>query len=134
MNKLVGTDKPTKKKFKPANTANTNTHSYLKPPSEVPEVKVASLMKFMNWCKENNLDLHLSKLSLPTLASFGLGFYLSDNLTRDEKQRTERNVEREWEKTLERSELSQKDKSKKTKNRTAFQKMNDYFKGLYMGA
>ena len=133
-NKILGTDKPKKKKYKPANTANTNTPSYLNPPREVPEAKVASLMKFLNWYKENNLDTQISKMSLPSIAGVGLGWFLSDNLTRDEKQRTERNLEREWEKALERSELAQKNKSTKPKSKTAFQKLNDFYKNFNKGA
>ena len=48
MNKVTGTDEPKKEKPKKANTANTNTSPYLNPPKKVPEVRLASLMKFLN--------------------------------------------------------------------------------------
>ena len=111
INRSIGTDKPKRPKKK--NPNNTRLPSYLKPNKglktapEAPEVKVVNLMKFLDWFKENNLDTQLSKLSVPSIAGFGLGWYLSDNLTRDEKQRTERNLEREWQKAIERAEQNQ---------------------------
>ena len=134
INRSIGTDKPKRPKKK--NPNNTRLPSYLKPnkgrktPSEAPEVKVVSLMKFLDWFKKNNLDTQLSKLSVPSIAGFGLGWYLSDNLTRDEKQRTERNLEREWEKAIERAEQNQRAKPKKSKARTAFDKLNDFYKSI----
>ena len=130
MNKVTGTDTPKREKPKKANTVNTPTPSYLEPPSDIPEVKLASLLKFLNWYKSNDLEMRLSKLSVPSIASFGLGWYLSDNLTRDEKQRTERNLEREWEKAIERAEQNQQAKPKKGKARTAFNKLNDFYKSI----
>ena len=70
MNKVTDTDKPRKEKPKKANTANTNTPSYLKPPKEVPEVRLTSLMKFLNWFEENRIDTQISKMSLPAIAGF----------------------------------------------------------------
>ncbi len=130
INRSIGTDKP--KHSKKKNHNNTRLPSYLKPnkgskpPPVASEVKVVSLMKFLDWFKENNLNTQLSKLSVPSIAGFGLGWYLSDNLTRDEKQRTERNLEREWE----RAEQNQQAKPKKSKARTAFDKLNDFYKSI----
>ena len=87
-------------------------------------------MKFLDWFKENNLDTQLSKLSVPSIAGFGLGWYLSDNLTRDEKQRTKRNLGREWERAMERAEQNQQANPKKSKARTAFDKLNDFYKSI----
>ena len=134
INRSIGTDKPKRPKKK--NPNNTRLPSYLKPNKgiktapEAPEVKVVSLMKFLDWFNENNLDTQLSKLSVPSIAGFGLGWYLSDNLTRDEKQRTERNLEREWAKAIERGEQNQQAKPKKSKARTAFEKLNDFYKSI----
>ena len=119
--------------LKKKNPNNTRLPSNLKPnrsSKTAPEVKVVSLMKFLDWFKENNLDTQLSKLSVPSIAGFGLGWYLSDNLTRDEKQRTERNLEREWERAIERAEQNQQAKPKKSKARTAFDKLNDFYKSI----
>ena len=134
VNRSIGTDKP--KRAKKKNPNNTRLPSYLKPnkggktPPVASEVKVVSLMKFLDWFKENNLDTQLSKLSVPSIAGFGLGWYLSDNLTRDEKQRTDRNLEREWERAIERAEQNQQAKPKKSKARTAFEKLNDFYKSI----
>ena len=134
VNRSIGTDKPKRPKKK--NPNNTRLPSYLKPnkgsktPPLASEVKVVSLMKFLDWFEENNLDTQLSKLSVPSIAGFGLGWYLSDNLTRDEKQRTERNLEREWERAIERAEQHQQAKPKKSKARTAFEKLNDFYKSI----
>ena len=134
VNRSIGTDKP--KRAKKKNPNNTRLPSYLKPnkgsktPPVASEVKVVSLMKFLDWFKENNLDTQLSKLSVPSIAGFGLGWYLSANLTRDEKQRTERNLEREWERAIERAEQNQQAKPKKSKARTAFEKLNDFYKSI----
>jgi len=131
INRSIGTDKLKRPKKK--NPNNTRLPSYLKPNKSsktASEVKVVSLMKFLDWFKENNLDTQLSKLSVPSIAGFGLGWYLSDNLTRDEKQRTERNLEREWERAIERAEQNQQAKPKKSKARTAFDKLNDFYKSI----
>ena len=67
-------------------------------------------MKFLNWFEENRIETQITKMSLPAIAGFGIGYYLSDNLTGDEKQRTERNLEREWNRAL----TEQKQRQKRT--------------------
>jgi len=44
-------------------------------------------VKFLQWFDENGADINIQKMSPSTLAAFGLGWYISDNLARDEKQK-----------------------------------------------
>ena len=58
VNRSIGTDKP--KRAKKKNPNNTRLPSYLKPnkggktPPVASEVKIVSLMKFLDWFRENN--------------------------------------------------------------------------------
>lgn len=131
VNRVVGTDKVKKVKYKRANTANTREPSYLKQPSPPPPVakEATNLHKLKELVKSqmDNPDyVPLEKLSLPTLASFGLGWYLSDTLTRDEKRRKERELENEWQRALDR----QKDAETKKRplKKSAMDKLNEYWK------
>jgi len=49
--------------------------------------KAQQLVKFLNWFHENSADIDIQKMSSTSLAAFGLGWYFSDTLTRDEKQK-----------------------------------------------
>ena len=98
VNRAIGTDKVKKVKYKRANTANTRTPSYLKNPSPPPPVA-----KEMTNLEKLQEIVSLEKISLPALAGLGLGWYISDSLTRDEKQRRQRELEAEWQRAIERS-------------------------------
>ena len=81
MNKVIGTDKPKKKKFKPANTANTTDPSYLKPLSPPKGVAVAKgdtpylnrLLQLFSKDIQHPDEIALEKLRVPSMAAFGLG-------------------------------------------------------------
>ena len=81
INRSIGTDKPKRPKKK--NPNNTRLPSYLKPNKG----RSASLVKFMMWMHDTGMHMQLNKMSAETLAEFGLGWYISGNLTRDEKQK-----------------------------------------------
>jgi len=92
-NNVIRTDKSKRKKPKKANTARTIVTSYLRVHMEVPASQVKNishgrgLLKFMQWYSNNQSDIRLEKLDASKLAAFGLGWYISDTLTRDEKKR-----------------------------------------------
>ena len=75
-------------------------------------------------------------MSPSTLAAFGLGWYISDTLTRDEKQKWQRQLDDEFNRSLNRQ-----DEAKRTKgarrlsrgggiNKSAFDELQDYYLGL----
>lgn len=68
---------------------------------------------------------------MPSMAAFGLGWYLSDNLTRDEKRRKERELDTEWQRAIDRSNKSHVKKSdtKPSDEDTAYQRLQDYYLG-----
>ena len=136
-NKVIGTDKPKRSKYKKANTANTSTPTNLKNPKEVPVAKVelSGLSNFLTWYELNSGTLDLKKLSLPTLARFGLGWYISDSLTRDEKARYSRQLESEFNRAVATQQEEDKRRAYKrltrsgmpSKYKTAMEKLTDYY-------
>ena len=97
-NKVLGTDKAKRGVVDRANTVNTKTPANIKPLKEVP----------------------VEKISLPTMAGSGLGLYASDLFTRDQRQRHQRQLEREWELALENQKRGNLKKS-------AWDKLQDYY-------
>ena len=132
-NPAIGTTAPKKEKPKTANTANTKPPSYLKEPPPPVQIKSSSqkLENFFKWIELNGDAVDLKKLSVPSMAAFGLGWYLSDNLTRDEKRRKERELDAEWQRAIERSNKSHVKKSdtKPSDEDTAYQRLQDYYLG-----
>jgi hypothetical protein len=51
------------------------------------------VLKFMQWYSNNQSDVRLEKLDASQLAAFGLGWYISDSLTRDEKKQWQRQID-----------------------------------------
>ena len=92
-NKVIGTDEP--KEFK---STNKTIKPSVKPVSEIP---IKRIQKFL----------------LPALA----GWYISDSLTRGEKERRERQLESEWERAL--------DRQKKPVKKSKWDELVDYFIG-----
>jgi len=87
------------------------------------------------WFDENGADINIWKMSPTTLAAFGLGWYISDTLTRDEKQQWQRQLDDEFKRSIERQ-----DKAKRTKgarrlsrgggiNKSAFDELQEFFRG-----
>jgi hypothetical protein len=91
VNCSIGTDNPKRSKLK--NLNNTELSIYLRPnkgSKTVPGAENDNLIKFMEWPDESGIGVELNKMSPITLVAFGLGWYLSDTLTRDEKQSWQR--------------------------------------------
>ena len=86
INRVIGTEKPKSVKRKNPNAA---LH-YLRQQrglKTAPVAKAQQLVKFLNWFHQNSADIDIQKMSPTSLAAFGLGWYISDTLTRDEKQK-----------------------------------------------
>jgi len=78
--------------------------------------------------------MQLNKISPATLAAFGLGWYISDTLTRDEKQSWQKKLDDEFKRSVERL-----DEAKRTKearrlsrsgeiNKSAFDDLQEYYR------
>ena len=83
INRSIGTDKPKRVKRKNPNV--TRTPQYLRQQKGLktaPVAKAGVLIKFLQWFDENGADINIQKISPTTLAAFGLGWYISDTLTR----------------------------------------------------
>ncbi len=130
VNRVVGTDKPKKIKYKRANTANTRTPSYLKepPPPSISKEKTSleKLKELVNGYVDNPMSYKLEKLSVPSMAAFGLGWYLSDNMTRDAKQSYSRHLENEWKDALRRQK--QLDKKGRPISKVSMEALVEYWK------
>ena len=86
INRSIGTDKPKRPKKK--NPNNTRLPAYLRPSKgrkTPPGAENGNLIKFMERLNDSDIGVELNKMSPATLAAFGLGWYISDTLTRDEK-------------------------------------------------
>ncbi len=60
----------------------------------------------MMWMHHTGMHMQLNKMSPTTLAAFGSGWYISDNLTRDEKQSWQRQLDDEFKRSVERQQAS----------------------------
>ena len=103
VNRSIGTDKP--KRSKQKNPNNTRLPAYLRPDKGSKTSSGAesgNLIKFMEWLNDSGIGMELNKMSPTTLAAFGLGWYISDTLTRDEKQSWQRNLDEEFKRSIER--------------------------------
>ena len=58
------------------------------------------LLKFMQWYSNNQSDMRLEKLDASQLAALGLGWYISDNLTRDEKKQWQRHLDKQFQRSI----------------------------------
>ena len=139
VNRSIGTDQPKRSKTK--NPNQTRLPGYLRPnkglktapEATVPVAKAEKLVQFITWLDENGLDIDIHKMSPASLAAFGLGWYISDNLTRDEKQSWQRQLDDEFKRSVERHE---KAKSKRTSssgrsmNKSAYEQLQKYYLGL----
>ena len=98
--------------------------------------KAGGLIKFLQWFDENGADINIRKMSPTTLAAFGLGWYISDTLTRDEKQKWQRQLDDEFNRSL-----NSQDEAKRTKgarrlsrgggiDKSAFDELQSYYEEL----
>ena len=60
----------------------------------------------MMWMHDTGMHIQLTKMSAETLAAFGLGWYISDTLTRDEKQSWQKKLDDEFKRSVERQQAS----------------------------
>ena len=134
VNRSIGTDKPKRSKLK--NPNNTRRPAYLKPnkgSKTAPGAESGNLIKFMDWLDESGIGVEVNKMSPTTLAAFGLGWYISDTLTRDEKQQWQRQMDEEFKRSVERQEKARAKRtsgSGRSMNKSSFEELQKYYQGL----
>ncbi len=128
VNRFIGTDKPKHPKQK--NPNNTQLPTYLRPNKgrkTAPAPRTTSLVKFMMWLHDTGTHMQLNKMSPATLAAFGLGWYISDTLTRDEKQSWQKNLDDEFNRSVEREEASNRmSRSGKKIKKSAYDELQEH--------
>ena len=65
-------------------------------------------------------------MSPATLAAFGLGWYFSDTLTRDEKQAYQRHLENEFNRSIKNQDDAKKTRERRLK-KSAFDDLQEYY-------
>ncbi len=70
--------------------------------------KGSGLITFLQWFHDNDSAIKLNKMSPATLAAFGLGWYVADTLTRDKKQKWQRHMEEEFNRSIKNQNDSKK--------------------------
>ena len=129
VNRSIGTDKPKHPKQK--NPNNTQLPTYLKTNKgrkTAPQACTTSLVKFMMWLHDTGTHMQMNKMSPATLAAFGLGWYVSDTLTRDEKQKWQRQMEEEFNRSIKNQDDAKKTMEHRLK-KSAFNQLQDYYQG-----
>mgnify|MGYP004311347939 CR=1 FL=1 len=91
--------------------------------------KAGGLIKFLQWFHDNDSAIELNKMSPATLAAFGLGWYVSDTLTRDEKQKWQRQMEEEFNRSIKNQDDAKKVRERKLK-KSALDELQEYYQGL----
>ena len=133
VNRSIGTDKPKRLKLK--NPNNTRLPEYLRAvngPKSAPEAKNLGLIKFLQWFHDNGTAVELSKMSPASLAAFGIGWYFSDTLTRDEKQAYQRHLENEFNRSINNQDDAKKarelERSGRRLKKSAFDELQEYYR------
>ena len=136
VNRSIGTDKPKLPNRK--NPNNTRLPEYLRPNDGLKSAPVAkdagSLRDFLHWFDVTIGDsLDLRKMSPATLAAFGLGWYVSDTLTRDEKQKWQRQMEEEFNRSIKNQDDDRKarelERSGLRLRKSAFDGLQEHYQG-----
>ena len=136
VNRSIGTDKPKLPNRK--NPNNTRLPEYLRPNDGLKSAPVAkdagSLRDFLHWFDVTIGDsLDLRKMSPATLAAFGLGWYVSDTLTRDEKQKWQRQMEEEFNRSIKNQDDDRKARELECSGRrlrkSAFDELQEHYQG-----
>ena len=91
--------------------------------------KGSGLVTFLQWFHDNDSAIELNKMSPATLAAFGLGWYVSDTLTRDEKQKWQRQMEEEFNRSIKNQDDDRKARERKLK-KSAFDELQEYYQGI----
>ena len=137
VNRSIGTDKPKRSKLK--NPNNTRLPGYLRPVNGLKTAPMAknagSLKDFLRWFDVNVGDsLDLRKMSPATLAAFGLGWYISDTLTRDEKQQWQRQMDEEFNRSIKNQDDAKRvrelERSGRSLKKSAYDELQEYYHGL----
>ena len=136
INRSIGTDKP--KRSKKKNPNNTRLPTYSRPDKRrktAPVAKAEGLIKFLQWFDEYGADINIRKMSPTTLAAFGLGWYISDTLTRDEKQSWQSQLNEEFKRSIERQDEAKRTKGARRLSRSGGINKSTYdeFQGYYRG-
>ena len=98
--------------------------------------KAEGLVRFLQWFDEHGAEINIQKMSPSTLAAFGLGWYVSDTLTRDEKQAWQRQLDEEFKRSIERQDEANRTKGARRLsrngrlNKSAIDELQDYYLGL----
>ena len=98
-----------------------------------PGAKAKGLVKFLQWFDEHGADINIQKMSPTTLTAFGLGWYVSDSLTREEKQKWQRQLDDEFNRSVERQgEVKRTKEAKRLSrsggiNKSAFDELQEYY-------
>jgi len=132
VNRSIGTDKPKRSKLK--NPNNTRTPGYLRPvngPKSAPVAKGSGLITFLQWFHDNDSAIELNKMSPASLAAFGLGWYVFDTLTRDEKQKWQRQMEDEFSRSVKNQDDAKKardlERSRRRLKKSAYGELQEYY-------
>jgi len=127
VNRSIGTDKPKRSNLK--NPNNTRLPEYLRPNDglkSAPVQKNQGLITFLQWFHDNGTAVELHKMSAASLAAFGLGWYFSDTLTRDEKQAYQRHLENEFNRSIKNQDDAKKTRERRLK-KSAFDDLQEYY-------
>ena len=85
----------------------------------------------MEWLDESGVGVELNKMSPTTLAAFGLGWYVSDTLTRDEKQKWQRQMEEEFNRSIKNQDDAKKarelERSGRRLKKSAFDELQEFY-------
>jgi hypothetical protein len=134
VNRSIGTDQPKLPNRK--NPNNTQLPGYLRSnngPKSVPVAKTEGLIKFLQWFHDNDSAIDLNKMSPASLAAFGLGWYVSDTLTRDEKQKWQRQMEEEFSRSVKNQDDAKNarelERSGRRLNKSAFDELQEHYQG-----
>ena len=137
INRSIGTYKPKRVKRKNPNV--TRTPQYLRQQKGLktaPVAKAEGLIKFLQWFDQNSADINIRKMSPTTLAAFGLGWYISDTLSRDEKQSWQKKLDDEFKRSVERQDEAKRPKGARRLsrgggiNKSAFDELQEHYQGL----
>jgi len=77
------------------------------------------------------VDINIQKMSPASLAAFGLGWYVSDTLTRDEKQKWQRQMEEEFNRSIKNQDDAKKardlERSRRRLKKSAYGELQEYY-------
>ena len=94
--------------------------------------KAEGLIKFLQWFHDNGTAVELQKMSPASLAAFGLGWYFSDTLTRDEKQAYQRHLEDEFNRSIKNQDDAKKakelERSGRRLKKSPFDDLQEYYR------